>query len=114
MEKTAQCTLCQEDVKLGKKKFDKGQHKRDVQLSLTQTPLWRQVQGNATAAGVGSSGGTRPTSGAGAGAGAGAAATRKPTMDKKSCGVCKEVFKSRNALFKHVKEMGHHNRQSKK
>jgi hypothetical protein len=91
VDKTAQCTLCQEDAKLGKKKFDKAQHKRDVQNSLNQVPLWRQKQG----------GGNAPQA-------------KKPTVDKKSCGVCKEVFKSRNALFKHINETGHHNRHSKK
>ena len=95
VDKTAQCTLCQEDQQLGKKKFDKSQHKRDVQHSLTQTPLWRQQSGAAGASG-------------------GKPGSKKPTVDKKSCGVCHEVFKSRNALFKHINETGHHNRHAKK
>lgn len=98
IDKTAQCTLCQEDTKLGKKKFDKAQHKREVQQSLTQTPMWRQKAGEAN---TGTGAGERPI-------------PKKPTADKKSCGVCKEVFKSRNALFKHINETGHHNRHSKK
>lgn len=31
-----------------------------------------------------------------------------------TCGVCEEVFTSRNALFRHIKESGHANRKSKK
>ncbi|KAJ3252160.1 hypothetical protein HK103_001813 [Boothiomyces macroporosus] len=33
---------------------------------------------------------------------------------KPECGVCSEVFKSRNALFKHLQETGHQNRKAKK
>lgn len=97
--KTAECTLCQEDVRLGRKRFDKAQHKRDVQKSLSEVPLWRQKAGETASATAGAKGAGR---------------SQKPTADQKCCGVCKEVFKSRNALFKHINESGHHNRHSKK
>ena len=92
VDKTALCTLCQEDEKLGREKFDKSKHKREVQQNLSQTPIWRQKNGGDT---------HKDT-------------TNGATFNKKSCGVCKEVFKSRNALFRHIKETGHHNRHSKK
>lgn len=40
-----------------------------------------------------------------------------PVVKKKAksvCGVCSEEFTSRNALFRHLSESGHHNRRAKK
>jgi hypothetical protein len=42
---------------------------------------------------------------------------QRPIVKKKSkclCGVCSVEFPSRNALFKHLTESGHHNRRAKK
>jgi hypothetical protein len=42
---------------------------------------------------------------------------RQPVVKKKAkclCGVCSTEFPSRNALFRHLTESGHHNRRAKK
>ena len=39
---------------------------------------------------------------------------QKPKIKGNSCGVCEEIFKSRNELFRHLTDSGHHNRKSKK
>jgi hypothetical protein len=42
---------------------------------------------------------------------------QRPVVKKKAkclCGVCSVEFPSRNALFKHLTESGHHNRRAKK
>ena len=38
----------------------------------------------------------------------------KPKSKGNSCSVCETLFKSRNELFRHLNESGHHNRKSKK
>ncbi len=93
-KKGAVCALCQADKELGRQPFNKKKHYADVLRSL----------------GEGGNDGDE---------------AEDPVLGKRSregskvplghvCGVCSEAFKSRNLLFRHIKETGHANRKSKK
>lgn len=106
VEKTALCLLCKQDVALGRKSFDKRKHKQEVQRNSLIAPTWSSEAGDTRHASLRS-------------LGSGVTSSEEPSakkikLDKKTCGVCCEAFKSRNALFRHINETGHQNRRSKK
>lgn len=92
-ERYAKCFLCQEDEKNNRKPFDKKAHMMSISGGecgdeVVEIEEWR-----------------KPLQG-------GINGSKKPKVNK--CGVCEEVFKSRNALFKHITESGHATRKAKK
>lgn len=90
-KKDAICFLCQEDKSQGRQKFDKRKHFNDLVLGDCD-----KLDSNGKRA--------LPA----------AMTTNKRIRGIHTCGVCEEVFTSRNALFRHINETGHANRKSKK
>lgn len=85
----AKCHLCQEDEKEKRKPFNKKLHYAEIMGGDEEGGLNNKNSGAP---------GKRP----------------KPAAATHTCGVCEEAFKSRNALFKHIKESGHATRKAKK
>ena len=84
----AKCFLCQEDERAGRR-FDKRQHFNGLVASDIEK-LASSGRANVNLL------------------------SKKRIRGIHTCGVCEEVFTSRNSLFKHIKETGHANRKSKK
>ena len=97
-EKYAKCILCQEDEKNHKKPFDKRAHMMSIsggeygdENGINGEEEWRKpLQGGIN----------------------GTSTAKKNKINK--CGICEEIFKSRNALFKHITESEHASRKAKK
>jgi hypothetical protein len=85
------CFLCQDDEKGGRKKFDKRQHFNELVATGVEK--------------LESSG--KPSFPA-------SLMSKKRIRGIHACGMCEEVFTSRNSLFKHIKDTGHANRKAKR
>ncbi len=95
--KRVKCNLCREDGRLGRKPFNKREHKMSIGgMGNECGDEEDEDDDNRSCVSNNTSSGKRSLSA------------------QCVCGVCSEEFKSRNLLFKHIKDTGHANRKAKK